>query len=242
MPPCLEAQVAGNESDTDFLQVAKNCAERYRPGVPVSAFGENVKRIRTLRRMKAVELARRMKTDPSVISRWEQGHGGLPETPTLIRLARQLEVSVDDLLADVDPAYDVIVGKNKADRGVGPTPTEKKLLHVTSSVATSADAAGDQRPQHSQGEPHVASASASATPVKPSARLSAAESAIAAQVWAEFDAAIALGRLEQSIAAISAVADDLRRRARSAADRSLRSERAASDSKRHRHEGKRRRA
>lgn len=74
----------------------------------ISAFGQNVKRIRTALTppLSGVELAKLLKTDPSVISRWENGKGGLPEAPTLLRLAKHLGVSIDALLAGVDADYD----------------------------------------------------------------------------------------------------------------------------------------
>jgi transcriptional regulator with XRE-family HTH domain len=98
------------QQDADFLRVAKTNADGYRSGMPVSAFGQNVKRLRLARKppLNAIELARLMQTDPSVISRWENGKGGLPETPTLMRLAKVLDAMVDDLLVHVDPAYDAI--------------------------------------------------------------------------------------------------------------------------------------
>lgn len=97
-------------TDSRFLEIEKNVAKHYLLGVPVSAFGQNVKRLRLAKQPKlhAKELAARMGTDPSVISRWEQGKGGLPETPTLIRLAKELGATFDDLLAGVDTAYDAI--------------------------------------------------------------------------------------------------------------------------------------
>ena len=100
----------GVKGDSVFLQVAKNCSGSYLPEVPVSAFGQNVKRIRLAKRpkLKAKELAERLETDPSVISRWEKGKGGLPETPTMMRLAKTLAVSVEALIAGVDADYDRI--------------------------------------------------------------------------------------------------------------------------------------
>lgn len=107
---CYEGQVTEHTPDTDFLRVDKNGTDRYRPGMPVSAFGQNIKRLRLAKQppLRAKELARLIETDPAVISRWEQGKAGLPETPTLLRLAKNLEVSVDQLLDGVDDAYDAL--------------------------------------------------------------------------------------------------------------------------------------
>lgn len=73
----------------------------------VPKFGENVRRLRIAAGLKyGYQLAKELEVDPSVVSRWEQNKTGLPETPTLLRLAKVLGVSVDDLLAGVDPDYE----------------------------------------------------------------------------------------------------------------------------------------
>lgn len=83
-------------------------AEAMFRGVETSAFGQNVKRLRTQAKLKGIELAELLGTTPSVVSAWENGRRGLPETPTLFRLAKALNTSIDELLAGVDRGYDLI--------------------------------------------------------------------------------------------------------------------------------------
>lgn len=113
--------------DIAFSQVDKNCAESYLATVPISAFGQNVKRIRLSKDppLKAKELAKSIGTDASVVSRWEQGHAGLPEGPTLIRLAKSLEVSVEQLLDGVDDDYTAFV---RSRHGVVPLSPPKSVV------------------------------------------------------------------------------------------------------------------
>lgn len=75
---------------------------------PVS-FGSNVKRLRKARGMKAMDLAEQLGVKGGTLSDWERDRRGIPEGPTLIRFAKTLGCSLDDLLAGVDPAYDEIV-------------------------------------------------------------------------------------------------------------------------------------
>jgi transcriptional regulator with XRE-family HTH domain len=79
----------------------------------VSTFGGNVRRLREAAGLKGVDLAARVKVTPPVVSGWENGRTGLPETPTLLKLAKVLHCSIDDLLAGVDQEYDAIVGKGE---------------------------------------------------------------------------------------------------------------------------------
>jgi len=74
----------------------------------VGSFGANVAGLRKRRGLKGVELAKAINVKPPVLSAWEHDRGGLPETPTLLKLAKALGVSIDALLAGVDPAYDLI--------------------------------------------------------------------------------------------------------------------------------------
>lgn len=73
------------------------------------AFGKNVKRIRLELEMQQKELARRLGVKQSAVSGWESDKRGLPEGPTLIRFAKALNCSIDDLLAGVDAGYDEIL-------------------------------------------------------------------------------------------------------------------------------------
>lgn len=70
-------------------------------------FGENLRRVRKAANLSARELAARVGVTPPVMSKWET-QKGLPEGPTLIKLAKALGVSIDELLAGVDPEYDLV--------------------------------------------------------------------------------------------------------------------------------------
>ena len=66
-----------------------------------AAFGRNVRRYRG-KDTSATELASRLGVGKSLISGWEHGTKGLPQAPTLLRLAKALGVTVDDLLVGVE--------------------------------------------------------------------------------------------------------------------------------------------
>lgn len=68
--------------------------------------------------LSARELAKRVGVTPPVMSKWET-QKGLPEGPTLLKLAKALGVSVDELLAGVDPEYD-LVREDRAQYGPSP--------------------------------------------------------------------------------------------------------------------------
>jgi transcriptional regulator with XRE-family HTH domain len=70
-------------------------------------FGENLRRLRKAAGLSARELARRVGVTPPVMSKWET-QKGLPEGPTLLKLAKALGVAIDELLAGVDPDYDLV--------------------------------------------------------------------------------------------------------------------------------------
>jgi transcriptional regulator with XRE-family HTH domain len=72
-----------------------------------STFGENLRRVRKAANLSARELATRVGVTPPVMSKWET-QKGLPEGPTLLKLAKALSVSIDELLAGVDPEYDMV--------------------------------------------------------------------------------------------------------------------------------------
>jgi putative transcriptional regulator len=62
--------------------------------------GQNVKRIREEQRYTQTEIARRCGVTPAAISGLEHGDF-TPSTPLLVKLARALDVSVEELLAPV---------------------------------------------------------------------------------------------------------------------------------------------
>lgn len=93
----------------------------------VAAFGDNLKRLRLKANLNQSELSRAADYDNTAISKYESGLiAGLPEGPSLIRLAKALRCSVEELLAGVDPDYDAVQRRiQAAESGVTPavTPT-----------------------------------------------------------------------------------------------------------------------
>jgi transcriptional regulator with XRE-family HTH domain len=78
---------------------------------PVPSFGENLKRIRQRSRLKSKDVAERVDVAKSVVSGWENNRRGLPETPTLFKLAKALNCSIEELLQGVDAEYEAAVQK-----------------------------------------------------------------------------------------------------------------------------------
>jgi transcriptional regulator with XRE-family HTH domain len=78
---------------------------------PVPSFGENLKRIRQRSRLKSKDVAERVDVAKSVVSGWENNRRGLPETPTLFKLAKALNCSIEELLQGVDEEYEAAVQK-----------------------------------------------------------------------------------------------------------------------------------
>jgi transcriptional regulator with XRE-family HTH domain len=95
-----------------IVTLEKNSYEGYGPLV---SFGTNVRRLRKAANVKANELARMVETSPSAVSAWENDKGGLPETPTLFRLAKALNCSIGELLVGVDADYDSLIARAEAE-------------------------------------------------------------------------------------------------------------------------------
>lgn len=94
--------------------VEKICLGCIVCGVDTAALGRNIKRLRKRPELniRAVDLAERMSVTKPVISNWENWKGdSLPDGQTLLRLAKALGASVDDLLEGVDPDYDAARAK-----------------------------------------------------------------------------------------------------------------------------------
>lgn len=72
----------------------------------VATFGENVRRLREERGFKQGVLAERLGVGQGQLSNWESDRFGLPETATVLKIAKALQCSVEELLQGVDPAYD----------------------------------------------------------------------------------------------------------------------------------------
>lgn len=99
------------------LQLLKSIEAGYVLGV-VSRFGENLARIRKARRLKTKELAAQVRVKSPTVSQWER-EPVMPETPTLLKLAKALRCSVDALLEGVDPEYEVVRGGRDLIRHAG---------------------------------------------------------------------------------------------------------------------------
>jgi transcriptional regulator with XRE-family HTH domain len=125
-----------------------NFFSRYTRQVLGSTFGENVRRFRKAAGLKSVELARRLKVTPPVVSAWEKNRTGLPEAPTLLKIARALGVTVNDLLDGVDKEHDAIALKQQAqflgilNAGIEETPEGARRLEE---ALRKLDSAHDQR-------------------------------------------------------------------------------------------------
>lgn len=72
----------------------------------MATFGGNLRKLRVEAGFRtARQLAAALGVVPSVISKMENDQQGLPEGPTLLKLAKALRRSVDELLDGVDPDY-----------------------------------------------------------------------------------------------------------------------------------------
>jgi len=60
-------------------------------------FGQNLRRLRMVHGSSQKDLAERAEITQSMLSRYEAGHD-LPSTPTVIRLAKALGITTDELL------------------------------------------------------------------------------------------------------------------------------------------------
>lgn len=77
---------------------------------PVATFGENLTRLRLRAGFKtSISLADALEVVPSVVSKLENDKQGLPEGPTLLKLAKTCKCAVDELLAGVDDDYDALL-------------------------------------------------------------------------------------------------------------------------------------
>src|SRR5688500_12686431 len=106
--------------------------KQIRPLANVSAvatFGENVRRLRTAAGLEhGRQLAERIGVAPSVVSRWETDATGLPEAPTLLRLAKAVNCTIDELLQGIDEEYEAI--KDRA-RVLYEQSTSRPLMEAT---------------------------------------------------------------------------------------------------------------
>jgi transcriptional regulator with XRE-family HTH domain len=99
--------------------------------VAVGSFGANLKRARLAAGFrKAKDFALALGVKPPVVSEWEHDKGGLPETPTLLRIAKATGTSVESLLVGVDPEYDHLLAEQyirKPLRNTTPVPNDEAV-------------------------------------------------------------------------------------------------------------------
>lgn len=82
----------------------------------VATFGRNLQRLRDLAGFKTSKsLADALGVTPPVVSKLENDQQGLPEGPTLLRLAKVLRCSVDELLDGVDAEYQTMLQERAKD-------------------------------------------------------------------------------------------------------------------------------
>ncbi|MDE2904691.1 MAG: LexA family transcriptional regulator [Acidobacteriota bacterium] len=75
----------------------------------VLSLGRNIKRLRTVAGLQTQKaFAERLGVPQPQVSDWENDRSPVPEVPNLLKLAKALGCSVDELLAGVDPDYDRI--------------------------------------------------------------------------------------------------------------------------------------
>lgn len=113
-----------------------------------AAFGDNLRRFKKDANLSSSALAQRLGISRSSISAWEHGKKGLPETPTLFRLAKALDVSIEQLLLGVDPDYDELIRTQSA------TPLANTLLELARATSASLGASAlgaDVRPDLEEG-------------------------------------------------------------------------------------------
>ena len=73
------------------------------------SLGENIKRLRTVAGIQTPKaFAELLSVSPPQVSDWENDRYAVVELSSLIKLAKALHCSVDELLAGVDPDYDRI--------------------------------------------------------------------------------------------------------------------------------------
>jgi phage repressor protein C with HTH and peptisase S24 domain len=103
------AQSQHYEAVTLISVIARNDVRDYPE--PVPTVGENIRRLRKRADLSQGDLAERIGVSQSVLSSWETDRYDLPETASLMKLAKALDCSIDDLLAGVDAVYDQVIGR-----------------------------------------------------------------------------------------------------------------------------------
>ncbi|MYD70364.1 MAG: helix-turn-helix domain-containing protein [Acidobacteria bacterium] len=90
--------------------------------LPAVSFGSNIRRLRSAVGIRTQrELADRLGVPQPQVSDWENDRYAVLETGTLLRLAKALHCSVDQLLSGVDPDYDRVREATAAVPGDVPT-------------------------------------------------------------------------------------------------------------------------
>ena len=110
-----------NLLDNGGLELQNNLAKGYLLGSvrkEPKGFGANLRSRREAAGLQSNELAARLRVKPPVISKWELT-SIMPESPTLLRLAKALNCSVDELLIGVDAEYDKLLANRDLTRQTG---------------------------------------------------------------------------------------------------------------------------
>lgn len=100
--------VQRNMMITKGLTLQKNLVEGYLWLHLKRTFGQNFRELQKRSGKTGVEIANELKVGPPLIAGWRNDRAGLPETPTLFRIAKVLHCTVDELLQGIDPEYDSI--------------------------------------------------------------------------------------------------------------------------------------
>lgn len=80
----------------------------------MASVGENIKRLRERAGFKTQrEFAKALAVEQPRLSDWENDRYGVPEVPNLLKIAKVLKVSLDDIIRGFDESYDDSRNQNK---------------------------------------------------------------------------------------------------------------------------------
>ncbi len=106
-------------------------------------FAENLRQLRREKGLSQEDLAERLNVSRQSVSKWEQGVG-YPETPTLVLLARELEVSLDRLMDREAPAQQPLY----SGRITVVSPWENVIVSCTKVVSSQMFRTGSDGPKY----------------------------------------------------------------------------------------------
>jgi len=116
------------------------------------SFGQNVRRLRKQSGLSQGDLAAKMGVKQGTLSDWERDRRGLPEAPTLLKVAKAMGCSVDDLLVGVDADYDLSRHTASPDSPHADAASSRHaalaaLQDATRAIATAVEALARQTPK-----------------------------------------------------------------------------------------------